>query len=92
MMLDKFVLEVERRLAAPDLSTVGVRAAGVHRLISLAGNVGFMKPRDICREIEEEARHGTGPNRLADLRTARETAVEAARDQTVAAAAPLART
>ncbi len=78
-MLERFVIELEKRLPVLGSFTVADLATETHMLRAMAGQFGFMELSNLCAEIEGEARQGAGLNRLPDLAAAGERALAAAK-------------
>ncbi len=79
IMLARFVTFVEQHLVVLGSASVPELAAMTHSLLSMSGQFGFMELSRLAAEVEEEAREGSGLDRIADLRRAGERALAAAR-------------
>ena len=77
-MLVKFVEELPSRLALAGSGGPQTLSDQMHMLVSTSGELGFHELSALCAEIVREARQGAGLDRLADLRSAGERAIEAA--------------
>ena len=77
-MLTKFVEELPSRLAEAGSGGPQRLSDQMHMLVSTSGELGFHELSALCAEIVQEARGGAGFDRLADLGSAVERAIEAA--------------
>ena len=77
-MLTKFVEELPSRLAEAGSGGPQRLSDQMHMLVSTSGELGFHELSALCAEIVQEARGGAGFDRLADLGTAVERAIDAA--------------
>ena len=77
-MLTKFVEELPSRLALAESGGPQSLSDQMHMLVSISGELGFRELSALCAEIVQEARRGAGLDRIADLRSAGDRAIEAA--------------
>lgn len=77
-MLMKFLEELPSRLAEAESGGPQTLSDQMHILVSTSGELGFHELSTLCAEIVRDARRGAGFDRLADLRSAGERAIEAA--------------
>ena len=77
-MLTKFVEELPSRLAEAGSGGPQRLSDQMHILVSTSGELGFHELSALCAEIVQDARRGAGLDRLADLRSAGERAIQAA--------------
>ena len=86
-LLDAFAQNVESRLFTLDGIGTGELRARCHTLASTAGQFGFSELGQLCAEVEDAARLGSGLDRLDALDAAARRAAAAARTFTIARAA-----
>ena len=77
-MLTAFVEELPSRLAEAEFGGTQTLSDQLHMLVSIAGELGFHELSALCAEIVQDTRRGANVDRVADLRSAAERAIEAA--------------
>ena len=77
-LLMRFVEDLPSRLALAGSGGPQALSDQMHMLVATSGELGFNELSALCAEVVQEARRGAGLDRLADLKSAGERAIEAA--------------
>ena len=83
-IMSRFVDDLARRIEVLDQASTGELAEHMHSLISQAGQLGFVQLSRLCSEADAEARRGTRPHRIDEIRSAAARAAAAARSYALA--------